>query len=288
MPSRVMRPHHYQALTANDVTELTLKTAPQRALGFLQAAFDPKISAALAAVGWTIADADQAYGLLAALRVAPPVAPAAPKPDVALEAVDACEAWQAGPLIRARARLQLAYPEQAAFIFYDFVPAKGMEAVLNVTTFLARRELLSTDPARKAMRKLDREALALLDKVGISKDEIKRLAKLVEESHHVAGAAAPVDTSADTTRLETLRALYTWLMAWSDIARTVIVRRDQLIRLGLAKRRPAQSESASKKARTPVMTPPAAPALPTPTPTPSVTPTVTSSLDEHGPGSRAA
>lgn len=54
-------------------------------------------------------------------------------------------------------------------------------------------------------------------------------------------------TNATDSRLEGLRALRAWFDDWSETARTVVARRDYLIRLGLAKRKksvtPAKPES---------------------------------------------
>jgi hypothetical protein len=246
----VMRSFNIATLAASDVTETTLKSAPQRALLFIEGAGDPNISALLATVGWTKADIEQAFALIADIHIQRVAAPL-PK-NVALESVTACEAWQAGPLVRTRAKLQLSFPEQAAFLFDDFVPGTGMDAVLNIATFLGRRLALQNDPARKATRKADHDALALIEKTGVTKDEIKRLGALVDSSHTV--VALPEDDGFQAKRLDALRKVYAWLLSWTDIARTVVTRRDHLIRLGLAKRR-------APKSKKPVVVPPVTPPL---------------------------
>ncbi len=57
-------------------------------------------------------------------------------------------------------------------------------------------------------------------------------------------STAPTNTA---TRLDDLRALRAWYDDWAETARTVMTRRDYLIRLGLAKRKksakPAQLET---------------------------------------------
>jgi len=261
------------AVAVNDVTENTLGGVPARTLKFLEGAGAPGIRSALAGVGWNATHIDEAWALLTALKATHVVAPP-PQGDSVLEAINACETWQATSFVRARARLTLTFPDQATFLFADITPGKGMEAVLNVATFLARRHTLASGTGRKATRKVDHEALAFLEKTGITKEEIARLGGLVGKAHDV---VVPDDTQAEEAkrlgdeRLVILRKLYAWLTAWSEIARTVVTRRDQLIRLGLAKRRASSSKASTTPVPPPVVASPAPPPVATPAP-PAVTP----------------
>ena len=186
----------------------------------------------------------------------------------------ACEAWQATGLVRARAMLQLTHPEHAAFLFHDFVAGKGTEAVLNVATFLERRHALDKSADRKATRAADHEALAVIEQTGTTRQTLDELKAFVDTVQSVAPAeTASAAPDADAERLATLRKIYAWITAWSEMARTAVTRRDQLIRLGLAKRR------AAKAKRVPVA--PAAPAAP-------AVPVMKLGADEQPPESRAA
>lgn len=224
------------ATAASDVNETTLKLAPARLLTFLQGVADPAIRAQFAPLGWSEQRVEEAWSLLHDLRAAS-VITASPEPDPVVEAMASCEAWQATGLIRARAMLQLTHPEQATFLFHDFVAGKGTEAVLNVATFLERRHALDKSTERKSTRTADHGALAVIEQTGTTKETLKDLQAMVDTVQSVAPAEAAPATDADAERLATLRKIYAWLTAWSEMARTVVTRRDQLIRLGLAKRR---------------------------------------------------
>ena len=106
--------------------------------------------------------------------------------DPITDAIASCKAWQDTGLVRARAMMQLALPEQAAFMFHDFVAGTGTEAVLNVSTFLQRRKELENGAERKASRKADHEALAVLEETGITKEALKQLEGLVDTVQTVA------------------------------------------------------------------------------------------------------
>jgi hypothetical protein len=258
------------ATAASDVNEATLKLAPARLLAFLQGVAEPAIGAQLAPLGWSDQRLDEAWALLHELRAAS-VITARPKTDPVVEAMASCEAWQATGLIRARAMLQLTHPEQATFLFHDFVAGTGTAAVLNVATFLERRHALDKSSARKATRAADHQALAVIEQTGTTKATLKDLQAMIDTVQSVVPAdSTPAAPDAAAERLATLRKIYAWISAWSEMARTAVTRRDQLIRLGLAKRRAAKPKRA-----------PAAPVAP-------AVPVMKLVVDEEAPESRAA
>ena len=124
--------------------------------------------------------------------------------------------------------LQLRFPEQAAFIFHDFVAGKGTAADLNVSTFIVRRQVLENGAERKATRKVDQEALGVLEEAGVTKAVLTNLERLVDSVHRVGAVPTEHLDAAEIKRQVTLRKIHAWLTAWSEIARTVITRRDQL------------------------------------------------------------
>ena len=263
------------ATAASDVGEATLKLAPARLLAFLQGVADPTIGAELAPLGWSEQRLDEAWALLHELRAASVIA-ASPATDPIVPAMAACEAWQATGLVRARAMLQLTHPEHAAFLFHDFVAGKGTEAVLNVATFLERRHALDKSADRKATRAADHEALAVIEQTGTTRQTLNELKAFVDTVQSVApaeAASAAPDADAGAERLATLRKIYAWITAWGEMARTAVTRRDQLIRLGLAKRRAAKAKRAPA--------PPAAPTAP-------AVPVMKLGAGEQPPESRAA
>ena len=270
---------------ASDVTEATLKAGPARLLMFLQGAADPAVRAKFAALGWSTQRLEEAWGLLAMVKQASVLA-SAPVADPIAEAIAACEEWQAAGLIRARAMLQLSFPEQAFFIFHGFVAAKGTAAVLNVSTFLERRHVLENAAERKASRKTDREALAVLEEAGVTAEVLENLHGHVGTVQSATAAPRTEISDAEALRLDGLRKIHAWLTAWSDMARTVITRRDQLIRLGIAKRRPRKGSSVVVDPPVTVPTTPAPPPVAGPLAPPDGI--VAAEADEPAPESRAA
>jgi hypothetical protein len=106
-----------------------------------------------------------------------------------------------------------------------------------MTKMLDRLDALEKGPERKSTRKADHAALATLAQRGITSDERARLRGLIETASHVMDPPDDGEESAaNAARNEALRKLRAWYDEWSETARAVIKRRDQLIRLGLAKR----------------------------------------------------
>lgn len=228
--------------TTNDVTDATLKSGPTRLLAFLQGVANPGIRAKFAALGWSERRLEEAWALLAVVKEASVLASSAVS-DPVTEAIAACEEWQSVGLVRARAMLQLSSPAQAGFMFQDLVAGKGAAAVFNVSTFLGRRQALEDAGERKANRKADHEALDVLEEAGVTAMVIKSLEGHVDTVHGVVAAPRPQRDDAEAMLLDGLRKIDAWLSAWIDMARTVITRRDQLIRLGIVKRRPRKDHA---------------------------------------------
>ena len=262
---------------ANNVTPTTLASGPVRMLTFLQAISERSIRAKFVSLGWSDELANEAWDLLGELRLSS-VNFDAPKPDATAEAMAACETWQNTGLVRARAMLQLRFPDQAAFMFHDFAAGRGTAAVLDVSTFIARRQVLENGAERKATRKVDHEALVVLAEAGVTHEVITHLEGLVESAQKVGAPPAEHLDQAEIKRQVTLRKIHAWLTAWSEMARTVITRRDHLIRLGIAKRR-------ARKATAAVVERAAPPATPAPPPVETLTSHI---ADEPAPDSRAA
>jgi hypothetical protein len=251
------------------VTDLTLERAPGRALTFLRGAGEKEVSELLQPVGWTKDRLDEGYSLLNALRDLAVFTPPAPHGPVAA-AVAICEGWKATGLVRARAMLLISYPDVESTMFHDFDnTAKGAQAVLDVDTFLERRTGLEKGVGRKGNRKADHAALEVIERSGTTREVLIELASAVRTARTY--VASPVTEVVDPeVRRQALRRIYAWLTAWSDVARTVLKRRDYQIRLGIAKRKPR-----GKKA----VVAPSAPAAPS---APSV------AKDDVAPNSHAA
>ncbi|MDI3283222.1 hypothetical protein [Polyangium sp. 15x6] len=225
---------------AETLSRQTLEETPARVLAFLRGVgTSAVIRTALAGRGYSAEEHAQGWELLH--RVSGYRDPKAASTDDtdAQKAIAALDAWDEPNFRVSRAALERLHPAQAAFVFDGLEAQVGAGAVLSVRTFLDRLDALESAPERTATRNADLAALATLAKRGITKDERKRVRKLVESAQAMgAPAEADADSTAEARRadLVTLRA---WFDDWSETARTAITRRDHLIRLGLAKRKKA-------------------------------------------------
>lgn len=260
------------SVTARSVLEDT----PARVLTFLRGiGTSASIRSAMAAAGYTAADHEEGWKLLFKASGYPPPA-ATPDDNAVADAIREIDAWDEGGFRRARAALHRLHPVQEAFVFENLEPSSGMQALVGVATFLDRLDALEDGAARKATRKADHAALATLAARGIDGALRKRLRDLLEVAHSCPPVVKPADdaiTEADK-RTAQLAALRAWFEDWSETARAVIVRRDQRIRIGLAKRKPRGSGKATPVVVSPPL-PPAPPvdvippAAPAPAPAPA-------------------
>ena len=198
-------------------SDSTVREAPPRLLRFLEGLTDPAVGAALAAAGLTDAHIDEAWALFDELRLVSRLGRQAR--NDAPEAIAACEEWHATDLARLRALWALYHPEEAQALLHDgFFDAKGLGAVFDAKTFLDRWG--------------DREE-ALVTK--------ERLEELRDHVTRARSTATPPGTKDEEERARARdaikRRMHAWVTAWSEIARTMLVRRDHRIRLGIATRR---------------------------------------------------
>jgi hypothetical protein len=268
---------------ANDVTDNTLRQAPKRLLDFLSAlGSHSDLSTLLTPLGWSSERAAEGWALINDLGAAakPTRSADGGKETAAIaKAVAACEEYQATGLICGRSMLQMTLPEQASYLFDGLEAGDGAIAVYNVGLVLDRCAELEKGTHRKATRKADHEALDLLALSGTTKETRKTLRRQVDEVQSKTATPRTLeeieaDRAADERRTDTLRKIYGWLTMWSEMARTVVKRRDQQIRLGIGRRK-----SRKKAVVVPVVVPPVVPA-------PVVAPSVIA--EEPAPNSRAA
>lgn len=259
------------------VSRQTLDNTPTRALAFLRAVgTDPKIHSALAAVGFTDKDVERGWALVRAVfGASQPAAPFVHNPVAS--AMEQLEAWNGPGFLRARAALRHLHPEQETFVFDGLVVGQGTEAVLAVATFLDRCARLESGKDRKATHKADLAAIQTLESRGVTKSERKRLAEMVSIVETQAAPLPELEPAPVATRDAAIMQLRAWLLDWTDTARAVIKRRDQLIRLGIGKRR-------SKKTAPAPAVPPA-PGGSIAQPAPPVVAMANSADDEPGPQS---
>lgn len=221
-------------LTAN-VSQEVLDATPMRALVFLRGLGLTPIRAAMQRAGYQPSDHTEGWSLLKRSCGFFEEAETAMH-DEAAEAVKELDAWDESGFRRARAALARLHPEQCEFVFRGGLkPSQGLPAVMGVLTFLDRLDELEKSSERKSTRKQDHAALETLAKRGFDSKERKRLRDLV----NVVQSSPDIveDDGAAEERQAALVQLRAWFDDWSNTARSVISRRDQLIRLGLARRK---------------------------------------------------
>jgi hypothetical protein len=218
------------------VTEDTLDRAVGRAVKFLLGVGTMlDVRRVLETRGYDDAEHARAWGLVDRVSGRTSLAPPAPKPEGSrsIGARRSLEAWVAQNLPIAAATLQHNFPAQHAFVFAEgFEVTPSGEGVVVAQRFLARVDALG-GAKRGSDRDQDHKALAQLERRGVGAEaraELREFVDAVQKGDAPSPAAAPVDRSDKA-------ALYAWYAEWADIARSLVKRRDQLIRLGLAARR---------------------------------------------------
>jgi len=225
----------------HDVTFETLETVPNRALAFLRAVGTSRaIRAAMLARGYTADDHREGWKYLHTCAGFIEEADELAEEPSVREAIEELDAWDEPAFRIVRATLERRFPEQAEFVMKGLKPATGAAAVLSVERLLDRLDALESSPERKASRKEDEAALAVLRQRGIDDAKRKRMRELVATAKSVV-PLAQIDPQSvaqeDAARREALNNLYAWYREWAEVARASIKRRDYLIRLGLASRR---------------------------------------------------
>ncbi len=162
------------------------------------------------------------------------------------EAIAEIDAWDEPTFSIADASLKHRHPAQYAFVFQDLRATRGVGAVVGAQTFLTRLDALESSPDRAATREADHAALATLAERGITPAERARVRELIRKTEALtddgSSGMEQLSVAEQTSRLRAARAFYE---EWSQIARTLITRRDLQIRLGLAQRKsPGASEDA--------------------------------------------
>lgn len=225
-----------------NISRTTGENALVRALQFLRAVgTDASIMEALKQTGFDEAAQKQGWSLvLSAYAAGNGVAAPALSESPLVDATSKVEAWQSAMFVRSAAVLRRFHPEQAAFVFENLEMGAGIAAVPAVSTYLDRLDALESSPDRKSTRKADHAALAALEQRGVTKEQRKEMRSLVKWIEST--PAQPTVTAVQSPRDAALQAVYEWVQDWSECARTVLTRRDQLIRLGIGKRRARKAD----------------------------------------------
>lgn len=245
MPKSPQEPQKYSMQVLEEAVPKTAR--------FLNAiGAEPVIRTLLGQVGMTDADIEEGGKLLVACWHLPPAAQTMNDTEEARAqraAVAELNQWDEPNFLRFEATLGRHYPSARDYVFYKLAASNvESEAVAGVSTFLSRVNALEkgTDPARADSKKDDKKAVELLAIRGLDKQERSRLSALVDialkPTATLPQAAAAMEERV-TTRIQALTALKDWYEEWSTNARTVVKKRNYLIRLGLASRKVRKGEA---------------------------------------------
>ncbi|MBN8611542.1 MAG: hypothetical protein J0L92_13200 [Deltaproteobacteria bacterium] len=223
MPRKLKR-----RVAGTEVSRETLLQTPNRAFTLMYGIGRlPNVRTAMVQCGFTDAEHDRGYNLLAIVTRGIPVL------TVDLEVASATTAldnWDEDGIAMISAAFTR-FPDAHESVLTGLAPIVGPRAVENVATILERLdELEKTEDGR--------EALARLATAGMDEKNRKELAALVKTAR--AKDKMKVDEAAlkaEEKFEEALLDLRDWYVEWAEIARIVVKRRDYLIVLGLAERR---------------------------------------------------
>ena len=230
--------------SALDVSRETLEDTPLRVLPFLRAVgTSVPIRSILRAHGFTADEQKLGWTLLHAVSGFTEDVKAETVDVKVRDAINTLDAWDEDGFRIVRAALTRLHPTQLSFVLAGIGPTVGAGAVVGVKTLLGRLDALEKGPERKATRKEDHAALETLAARGINAKERARLSELVHISQSASETEAPDEegkAAREEAYVKVLGALRVWYVDWSEMARSVVKRRDYLIRLGLAKRKSAK------------------------------------------------
>jgi hypothetical protein len=215
------------------VGDAVLEATVERAFKFLRGVGTSEpIRAALAKVGYGAEEHDAGWRY--AHAVSGYQRPVAAEPTKAIaDAIAAIDAADEELFAISAATLKHRFPAQEKILFANLSATRGPGAVVGMKTYLDRLTALETSADAD-----DQAAVALLAKRGITPARRAELAALVATAESYEAPAADVPAEDNRENLLRLRA---WYEEWSGVARSIIKRRDHLIRLGLAQRRTASS-----------------------------------------------
>jgi hypothetical protein len=231
-------------MTDNTPSDTVLDETPGRALKLLGATSTNRaIRAAFARRGYTQLVHEQGWQLTlraSGYRRMTPVVFDSPEATSAIATIDS---WDEPTFRVARAALAGEFPDQGQLVFQDLQAQTGVAAVVSVTTFLDRLDVLENDKDRKATRKIDHAALAKLALRGITPAERARMRELLTVALGPSAEVpdedpSAVDPAAESAELRAAKVeLYRWYVEWREVAKADIKRRDHLIQLGVAQRK---------------------------------------------------
>ncbi|MBI5515430.1 MAG: hypothetical protein HY909_16745 [Deltaproteobacteria bacterium] len=254
MPAPAAKRGDVEAFETVSVTRAVLEETPGRALTLLMAMHRNRaIRAAMESVGCLPAQRADGWNRLRAVTVDSETSDGGDGDTSVVEtsvrdAVLALDEADEDLVRVVRATLTHSFPAQAGAVLKGVKAGEGGAAVLTVATILGRLEGLKSSG-------LGRAALERLSARGLTAARRGQLATWVEVAQG-AGLAPVFDREKDAELaarkdgedaeyLRALRALRAWYEEWSELARTVVARRDYLILMGLGERKAKAKERAT-------------------------------------------
>ncbi len=235
----------------------TLEDTPRRALEFLRGiSSTPAIRVRLKQVGYTLDVHEEGQLLLnRVLSLKEGRQPFGTVNSASHKAAtDQLEAWFKTVYRRIKVGATRYFPEAASELFANLEISAEMDASAIAKILTDRME----------EQKLPKGMLKLFAERGFGPTEIHDVKKVVaiaqapapEQEEMSAEASAELVTKQKEDRLQMLAELRAWYDDWSEVARTVLGRRDWAIRVGLAHRKPRSgSTPASPVVVEPVVAP---------------------------------
>ncbi|MFO0605862.1 MAG: hypothetical protein U0324_21945 [Polyangiales bacterium] len=209
----------------------------------------PRLLGAMRKRGFTADEQARGWALIDAIAGRGAVEAPQEELDETVEtAIERVDQWVTVNVPVMKAALRHRHTAQHDFLFGGGVGvAHGPDAVRVASTLSVRLDAMEKSPERAASRADDHAALDTLTARGVTADERRRVAARIQliqragsPTDGATGAAGQsIPPSADDPRL----ALYVWFSEWSEIARAVVTRRADLIKLGLASPRRERASS---------------------------------------------
>lgn len=223
------------------VSESALSRVAARAFRMLLAlARAPRLLGAMRKRGFTAEEQARGWSLIDAIAGRGEVDVPDEELDESVEtAIERVDQWVTVNVPVMKAALRHRHAAQHDFLFGgNLGVAHGPDAVRVAATIAVRLDAMEKSPERRLTHVDDLAALDTLTARGVTADERRRVAARIhliqragasaDAKEGAAGASIP--PAADDPRL----ALYEWFSEWSEIARAVVTRRADLIKLGLA------------------------------------------------------
>jgi len=223
------------------VSESVLSRTAARAFRLLVSlARTPRLLFAMRKRGFTLEEQARGWAYIDAVagrgEVTAPEAELDESVETAIERVDH---WVTVNLPVMKAALRYRHGAQYEFLFNGGVGvAHGADAVRVAATLMVRLDAMEKSPERESTRADDRAALQTLVARGVTADDRQQVAARILLIQRAGAEAeeteAAVKRSLPPAANDPRVALYMWFSEWSEIARAVIARRADLIKLGLA------------------------------------------------------